>query len=122
MNLLKHIAAFKMEQFMRSVEAEITSLRAENERLREARDLAVASLDREQERNASLTADHIRLRAENERRRKALREWDALIRHQYSGSREAMSDMVEAAQNTAQLLYGDPPWPEPTVIKGDSNE
>ena len=36
MNLLKHTAAFKMEQFMRSVEAEITSLRAENERLREA--------------------------------------------------------------------------------------
>lgn len=85
MNLLKHTAAFKMEQFMRSVEAEITSLRAENEMLREA-----------------------------------LHEWDALIRHQYSGSREAMSDIVEAAQNTAQLLYGDPPWPEPAALKGDS--
>ena len=36
MNSLKHTAAFKMEQFMRSVEAEITRLRDENERLRDA--------------------------------------------------------------------------------------
>jgi regulator of replication initiation timing len=69
-----------------------------------------------------IAADEIkRLEAENKRLREALHEWDALIRHQYSGSREAMSDMVEAAQNTAQLLYGDPPWPEPTAIKGDSD-
>lgn len=61
-----------------------------------------------------------RLRAENDRLREALHEWDGLIRHQYSGSREAMSDMVEAAQNTAQLLYGNPPWPEPSALKGES--
>ena len=66
-----------------------------------------------------LKAENTRLRDENERLREALHEWDALIRHQYSGSREAMSDMVEAAQNTAQLLYGDPPWPEPIAIKGE---
>jgi hypothetical protein len=35
---------------------------------------------------------------------KALREWDDLIKHQYSGSREAMSDMTYAAQHTAALL------------------
>ena len=34
----------------------------------------------------------------------ALREWDDLIKHQYSGSREAMSDMTYAAQHTAALL------------------
>ena len=43
----------------------------------------------------------------------ALHEWDALIEHQYSGSQEAMSDMTYAAQRTAHLLHGDPPWPEP---------
>jgi hypothetical protein len=50
---------------------------------------------------------------EIERLRAALHEWDALIEHQYSGSREAMSDMTYAAQRTAHLLYGDEPWPEP---------
>jgi hypothetical protein len=50
---------------------------------------------------------------EIERLRGALHEWDALIQHQYSGSREAMSDMTYAAQRTAHLLHGDPPWPEP---------
>jgi hypothetical protein len=34
----------------------------------------------------------------------ALRKWDDLIKHQYSGSREAMSDMTRAAQHTAALL------------------
>jgi hypothetical protein len=34
----------------------------------------------------------------------ALWEWDDLIKHQYSGSREAMSDMTYAAQHTAALL------------------
>jgi hypothetical protein len=51
--------------------------------------------------------------AEIERLRDALHEWDALIRHQYSGSQEAMSDMTYAAQRTAHLLHGDEPWPEP---------
>ena len=57
--------------------------------------------------------EHSELRADNERLRAALHEWDALIEHQYSGSREAMSDMTYAAQRTAHLLYGDEPWPEP---------
>ena len=50
---------------------------------------------------------------EHSKLRAALHEWDALIRHQYSGSQEAMSDMTYAAQCTAHLLYGDEPWPEP---------
>lgn len=51
--------------------------------------------------------------AEIERLREALLMWDYLIEYQYSGSREAMSDMTHAARHTAQLLYGDPPWPSP---------
>lgn len=50
---------------------------------------------------------------EIERLREGLVMWDLLIEHQYTGSREAMSDMTYAAQHTAQLLYGDPPWPWP---------
>ena len=42
----------------------------------------------------------------------ALHQWDNLIRNQYNGSREAMSDMQDVAQITAALLYGDPPWPD----------
>lgn len=52
-----------------------------------------------------------RLRAERAELRALLLRWDALIEHQYTGSREAMSDMMECAQMTAQTLYGDPPWP-----------
>jgi regulator of replication initiation timing len=64
----------------------------------------------------------VRLRVENERLREALHQWDALIKHQYSGSRQAMSELTNAAQNTAQILYGDPPWPDPkprAALKGD---
>ena len=53
-----------------------------------------------------------RLREENARLREALKHWDALIRHQYTGSREAMSDMTECAQETAKLLFGNDPWPK----------
>ena len=63
--------------------------------------------------NATLTATVIEKNDEIERLRAALHDWDALIRHQYSGSQEAMSDMTYAAQRTAHLLHGDPPWPEP---------
>lgn len=35
---------------------------------------------------------------------KALLEWDALIKHQYSGSREAMSDMTYAAKRGVDIL------------------
>ena len=48
--------------------------------------------------------DRDEARAEVERLREALREWDALIRHQYSGTRDAMSDMQHAALNTKRLL------------------
>ena len=54
---------------------------------------------------------------EIERLREALHEWDALIVHQYNGSREAMSALNEAGQNTARLLYGDDPWPEPRKME-----
>jgi hypothetical protein len=50
-----------------------------------------------------------------ERLRGALHEWDAIIQHQYSGSREAMSDMTYAAQRTAHLLHGDEPWPQSRI-------
>jgi DNA repair ATPase RecN len=54
---------------------------------------------------------------EIERLRAALHEWDALIEHQYSGSREAMSDMTYAARHTAHLLHGDEPWPMQTRVE-----
>jgi len=52
-----------------------------------------------------------RLRARIAELEAALKNWDALIRHQYTGSREAMSDMTVCAQETAKLLYGPAPWP-----------
>jgi hypothetical protein len=54
---------------------------------------------------------------EIERLRAALHEWDALIRHQYSGSQEAMSDMTYAAQRTAHVLHGKEPWPMQTRVE-----
>ena len=42
--------------------------------------------------------------AEIERLREALGLFDDLIKHQYSGSQEAMSDMTYAAQNAARIL------------------
>ncbi len=53
----------------------------------------------------------------------ALKNWDALIRHQYTGSCEAMSDMTVCAQETAKLLYGPGPWPIYTAraaLKGET--
>lgn len=52
-----------------------------------------------------------RLRAELAAARELLREWDALINYQYSGSREAMSALIDISQKTARALYGEPPWP-----------
>ena len=50
-------------------------------------------------------ADRIeRLEAENAALRDALLTFDALIKHQYTGSREAMSDLTYAAQNAARVL------------------
>jgi hypothetical protein len=34
----------------------------------------------------------------------ALKEWDALIKYQYSGSSEAMSDMQHAAWHTVDII------------------
>ena len=51
------------------------------------------------------------LEAENARLRELLLQWDALIKHQYSGSREAMSDMQEAAFTTVEALKA---WREVT--------
>ena len=56
-------------------------------------------------------ADHI------EKLEAALHQWDDLIRHQYSGSREAMSDLTDAAQLTAALLHEKEPWPETRIEK-----
>lgn len=36
--------------------------------------------------------------------REALKEWDALIVHQFHGTRDAMSDMQRAALNTKRIL------------------
>jgi len=60
---------------------------------------------------------HLEARDEIERLRDALHEWDALIRHQYSGSQEAMSDMTYAAQHTAHVLHGKEPWPMQTRVE-----
>ena len=54
---------------------------------------------------------------EIKRLRAALHEWDALIQHQYSGSREAMSDMTYSAQRTAHVLHGKEPWPMQTRVE-----
>lgn len=51
-----------------------------------------------------------------EQQRLVLHEWDALIKHQYSGSQQAMSDMTDAAQATAHLLHGKEPYPEPRIV------
>ena len=39
-----------------------------------------------------------------EQARDALTEWDALIKHQYTGTREGMSDMAYAAQHGNKTL------------------
>ena len=43
---------------------------------------------------------------EIERLRDVLRKWDALIRYQYNGSREAMSALQECAFETDAILKG----------------
>ena len=44
------------------------------------------------------------LEAENARLREALTEYDALIRYQYTGSREAMHALTKAAKNGMKVL------------------
>lgn len=50
---------------------------------------------------------------EIEQLREALLMWDYLMLSINTAAREAMSDITHAARHTAQLLYGDPPWPSP---------
>jgi hypothetical protein len=45
-----------------------------------------------------------RLIRERDEARALLCKWDALIKHQYTGSREAMSDMARVAQETVAAL------------------
>jgi hypothetical protein len=45
-----------------------------------------------------------RLTRERDEARALLCKWDALIKHQYTGSREAMSDMQRVAQETDASL------------------
>ena len=53
-------------------------------------------------------ADEIeRLEAENAALRDALLTFDALIKHQYSSSKEGMSDLTYAARNAARVLKGE---------------
>ena len=55
-------------------------------------------------REETETRDTSALLLEAEKALDLLRRWDALIEHQYSGSRDAMSDMTEVAQETAAFL------------------
>jgi len=45
-----------------------------------------------------------RLTRERDEARALLCKWDALIKHQYTGSREAMTDMTLIAQETARKM------------------
>lgn len=93
---------------------ELDDMRAEVERLRAeipvAASLKIKAECAEIERNEARAVvwrqakEITDLRAEVKRMREALIEWDALIKHQFSGSREAMSDMQYAALNTKQIL------------------
>ena len=60
------------------------------------------------ERQDSL-AEILHLRTALAEARDALTHWDALIRFQYSGSREAMSAMQECAFETDAILKGQKP-------------
>jgi hypothetical protein len=89
-----------------------------------ARDEMKAELAAEREAKQCAVDQAETFREERDAMRALLLRWDALIEHQYTGSREAMSDMMECAQMTAQTLYGDPPWPNPieAALKGDGDE
>ena len=50
-----------------------------------------------------------RLTAANAALKSALQDFDALIKHQYSGTQEAMSDLTYAAQQAARVLKGEKP-------------
>jgi len=80
-------------------------------------------MDTETSRVAKLLADQaeeiVKLKKKNAELVEALHQWDALIQHQYTGSKQAMSDMTDAAQHTAFLLYGDAPWPKPKATGGE---
>ena len=78
-------------------EDKIAEIRARHERENRLRLTASMMCSRAHNDRAVLLAEVERLRA-------ALIEWDALIQHQYSGSRDAMTDMQYAIFRTRQIL------------------
>jgi chromosome segregation ATPase len=95
MELERDLKTCRMAQVV--MDNTVAELERERDRWREiANNEAVEG---EANRNAGLA-----LEAKLAKAVEALWEWDDLIKHQYSGSREAMSDMTYAAQHTAALL------------------
>ena len=93
---------------MRRVVAEVEKLRVEVDHERKSH-RAYARLCEETENQLEAAIERlIRERDEAlagvERLREVLIEWDALIQHQYSGSRDAMTDMQYAALRTKRIL------------------
>jgi hypothetical protein len=86
------------------------TLAAEKERLERERDALKALANTNEDAQAAIDwlercdAARLELAARIRALEEALLEWDALIKHQYHGSREAMSDMTVIAQKTAALL------------------
>ena len=89
----------------------IAALEVKNARLMLDKAIVEDLLEQQQGYALTYLNDCNELIAENERLRELLLQWDALIKHQYSGSREAMSDMQEAAFATVEALKA---WREVT--------
>ena len=77
--------------------AEVERLEAENAALRELMNTY----------NLGGWTDSLELIKERDALRAALQDFDALIKHQYTGSQEAMSDLTYAAQQAAKILKGE---------------
>ena len=84
---------------------------------KDAMDEAASRIEKLERENNGMVVHFDGLVARIKKLEAALHEWDALIHHQYTGSREAMSDMQYAAQITAALLHGEAPWPETRIEK-----
>jgi len=59
--------------------------------------------------NDIITQEVAALAKENVALKEALQAFDALIKHQYTGTQEAMSDLTYAAQQAARVLKGEKP-------------
>jgi hypothetical protein len=64
-------------------------------------------IDRLSGRISRISTKRDELERERDRLRELLREWDSLIKYQYSGSREAMSALAAVAQKTVAALGGE---------------